>query len=539
MVLKDILEKEKFQYLELLNKNSDIQRTLSNVESTETPDVAKYIPQNTLLLMTGMAFKEQPEKLCKFLEDLNDRACAGVAIKLGRFIDELDQSVMDIANQLGIPILKIPMDQTLGNVYHEVLSYIWDTQNDYLLRALNAQQKISNLILQGSSLKSIIHNIAVILDRPVMIIDIFGRILEYGYTFTKTARQNAQKIIHEIQGKKKLNRETYGVYQKNGCKLCIYPMRGVERTTKYLAALDFDPKDKEENILIMKQILMSLEMYFYRDLYVKYNEMKRKEEFLSVFLEQLETNSWNERQVLAIGECYGLKQMSQYKMVIIQIEKEDKRKFNHVNFSKREERYILIYDWMNYLLNKEEDILIFPQESKWRYICLIQGDQVNDMKYFTNLHDMIKEKFHLDIVVAQGEKILSVINLNHSLKEAEQCLIDGKQDEEYPYLYRFRPKTMKDLLKYLPENEMKDLCIQILKGLAYPKNQMEEELRKTLSTFLFCNNSITRTADSLFVHRNTIKYRLKKCRELLGVDFSDASTCFQLQLALQFTENER
>ena len=66
MVLRDILDRKKFQYLRVLNKKADLDRTVFTVESTETPDVAKYIPQNTLLLLTGMEFKDDPILMCSF-----------------------------------------------------------------------------------------------------------------------------------------------------------------------------------------------------------------------------------------------------------------------------------------------------------------------------------------------------------------------------------------------------------------------------------------------------------------------------------------
>ncbi len=90
--------------------------------------------------------------------------------------------------------------------------------------------------------------------------------------------------------------------------------------------------------------------------------------------------------------------------------------------------------------------------------------------------------------------------------------------------------------RFIPEKEVRDTCKFTLKELAYPQNQTEEELRKTLYTYLFCGSSITKTAESLFVHRNTIKYRLKKCEEILEIDLSEVSNCFQLQLALVLTE---
>lgn len=536
MVLGDLLARKQFQYLKVLNANADLSRTVFTVESTETTDVAKYIPQNTLLLMTGMAFKDNPLHMCSFLEELDEISCAGVAIKLGRFIDKLDERVIAAADQLGLAILQIPMNVTLGQVYREILSYIWENQNDYLLGALNAQKKISNLILQGSSMKSIVNNMTMILNKPVMIMDLFGTILEYGYNYTRADREKTVEDVELLMKGKRLEEEKYSVYQKEGRRFCIHPVKGVSRNTNYIVISDFDPKEKEETVLILEQIIMALEMYFYRSLYVKYNDMEIWEEYRSFFFSQLEKTPESEPQVLTMGKSYGLKKASKYRIVILAMGIEDARKFNPVNFSKNEERFILIYHWMVRMLSDREDVIIFPQKSKWRYICLLHEDMVDDLSIFTQIYEMVREKFDLEITAAQGGVVSAFANITKSLHDAEQCMIDGNRNETYPYILSYKPKNMLELFKFIPEREIRDICEHTLKELAYPRDEMEEELRKTLYTYLSCNGSITKTAETLYLHRNTVKYRLKKCKEILNNDFSDVSSCFQLQLALILTE---
>ena len=65
---------------------------------------------------------------------------------------------------------------------------------------------------------------------------------------------------------------------------------------------------------------------------------------------------------------------------------------------------------------------------------------------------------------------------------------------------------------------------------------MSLELRKTLKTYLDCHCSIIETANLLFVHRNTIRYRIKRCEEILENDLRDPDYCFQVQLCLVFTD---
>ena len=60
----------------------------------------------------------------------------------------------------------------------------------------------------------------------------------------------------------------------------------------------------------------------------------------------------------------------------------------------------------------------------------------------------------------------------------------------------------------------------------------EKELMPTLITYLLdCNSEIKATADTLYVHRNTVLYRLNKIRALLGCDLSQMPMAYDIYLA--------
>ncbi|HEY8692021.1 MAG TPA: helix-turn-helix domain-containing protein [Chloroflexota bacterium] len=59
------------------------------------------------------------------------------------------------------------------------------------------------------------------------------------------------------------------------------------------------------------------------------------------------------------------------------------------------------------------------------------------------------------------------------------------------------------------------------------------QLLPTLEAFFTSNGNLSKTAEMLFVHRNTLMYRLKRIEELTGVTLDDPETRFDLQLALK------
>lgn len=64
------------------------------------------------------------------------------------------------------------------------------------------------------------------------------------------------------------------------------------------------------------------------------------------------------------------------------------------------------------------------------------------------------------------------------------------------------------------------------------------ELIQTLSTWLYHNDSLQQTADKLFIHRNTLKYRLKKIEKILDCNLKDTITKLELFMAIKLYEQQ-
>ncbi len=60
----------------------------------------------------------------------------------------------------------------------------------------------------------------------------------------------------------------------------------------------------------------------------------------------------------------------------------------------------------------------------------------------------------------------------------------------------------------------------------------EEDFLHTLQTFIRCNLNITLTAKELYMHRNTLQYRLDKFQEKTGMDVREFHQAFTVYLAL-------
>ena len=60
----------------------------------------------------------------------------------------------------------------------------------------------------------------------------------------------------------------------------------------------------------------------------------------------------------------------------------------------------------------------------------------------------------------------------------------------------------------------------------------DSNLTQVLQCYLNHNGSVKETADELYVHRNTVNYKLAKIRELTGMDLSSIDARIQLAIGL-------
>lgn len=80
-----------------------------------------------------------------------------------------------------------------------------------------------------------------------------------------------------------------------------------------------------------------------------------------------------------------------------------------------------------------------------------------------------------------------------------------------------------------PTEEIRTFCRTILGPLA--EDAQRDELR-TLEEFLRSHGSVNGVARALFLHRNTVRQRLKRIGRLTGADLEDADQRVQLYLAV-------
>ncbi len=82
-----------------------------------------------------------------------------------------------------------------------------------------------------------------------------------------------------------------------------------------------------------------------------------------------------------------------------------------------------------------------------------------------------------------------------------------------------------------PPSEIREFCERVLGPLATDPDRYEE-LARTLEEYLNAHGSLNEVARRLFLHRNTVRQRLRRIAEITRADLADADARLALQLAM-------
>ncbi|MFG3436367.1 PucR family transcriptional regulator [Nonomuraea sp. NPDC047897] len=160
----------------LIAGESGLGRVVQRLNVMEVPDILAWVKPHELLLTTGYPLRNTPQSLGRLVADLDERGLAALAIKLGRYVDELPGEMVEQADRLGFPLILLPNDVGFDDILNQVLTDILNRQAAVLARAEEAHRALVQVVLAGGGLDEVTEGVAGLLDVAVAAVDGGGRV---------------------------------------------------------------------------------------------------------------------------------------------------------------------------------------------------------------------------------------------------------------------------------------------------------------------------------------------------------------------------
>ena len=172
----------------------------------------------------------------------------------------------------------------------------------------------------------------------------------------------------------------------------------------------------------------------------------------------------------------------------------------------------------NLFPDKQKDFVFNISESDIVLVKEIKpGIESKDLeKLARSIVDTLGSEFYTRVVVGIGTSVAGIKDLARSFKEAQVALEVGKVFDTEKSIVSYDNLGIARLIYQLPTT----LCEMFLREV-FKKGSIESLDHETLFTIqkFFENNlNVSETSRKLFVHRNTLVYRLEKIKKLTGLD---------------------
>ena len=134
------------------------------------------------------------------------------------------------------------------------------------------------------------------------------------------------------------------------------------------------------------------------------------------------------------------------------------------------------------------------------------------------------------VVVGIGTVATHLRDLAKSYKEAQIAIEVGKVFDTEKYVINYENLGIGRLIYQLPTT----LCEMFLQEVfkKNPIDALDKETLFTIHKFFENNLNVSETARKLFVHRNTLVYRLEKIKKLTGLDLREFDDAITFKVAL-------
>ena len=144
--------------------------------------------------------------------------------------------------------------------------------------------------------------------------------------------------------------------------------------------------------------------------------------------------------------------------------------------------------------------------------------------------DTLSSEFFAKVSIGISTVVNNIKDLASAYKEAQVALDVGKVFETEKNIISYENLGIGRLIYQLPTTLCEMFLSEVFKNGSL--DSLDQETLMTIQAFFENNLNVSETSRKLFVHRNTLVYRLEKIRKLTGLDLREFEHAITFKVAL-------
>ena len=186
----------------------------------------------------------------------------------------------------------------------------------------------------------------------------------------------------------------------------------------------------------------------------------------------------------------------------------------------------------NLFPDKNKDFVININETDIALVKEVKNNvEPKDLeKLAHSISDALSTEFYSNALVGIGTTVMGIKDLSRSLKEAQVALEVGKVFDTEKNIVSYDNLGIARLIYQLPTTLCEMFLHEVFKRGSI--ENLDQETLFTIQRFFENNLNVSETSRKLFVHRNTLVYRLEKIKKFTGLDLREFDDAIVFKVAL-------
>jgi len=506
-------------------------REVNTVNMMDAPDIIHFLKQDELLVTTAFHFKDDLTSLLTLIEAMEKQHCSGLGIKTKRFLQEIPKEAINLANKLHLPLLELPVETSLGDIVNKSLSHILDIRTNELHQAMETHQQFTDQIMSGQGIQKIIDNVSNLTQLPVYLLNDHLMPMTFSnrtyplFLHLETLLYNGFSFHLSAS-----SLTTFTLLDEKQHTVTLFPVY-THKQYHYLCILGLIPISDRATILTIKQATNVIAFELMKENALKQHTRRIQNEFFSNFINGTFSTS---DEIISRGKEFGLKDDQRYICAVGEISEEDKKR----SFMQYQTETESIYDTIEFeLQNNQEKIHLFTMDQTFILLLELRGGWKEIEQLFLTLLKRIQMKIsarlkkNLSFGISMYAEELTHVTVSY--KEAKDALYHGNMSGKKQFIELYQPKKVPEILRMIPYEQLKKFYDDTFQSFTDETKKDHQVLLHTLSVYLETHCQLSETAKRLYVHRNTVIYRLEKCEEIIGRSLKEPDETLRLRLAFR------
>lgn len=544
ITVRDAMQIGGLVHCKVVAGEAGLDRTIDSITVMEVPDIVRWLQGNVMLLSSLYPIKDDEEAIGKLVQRLEAAGSSALAIKTEQYIIHIPEIIIQEGNRLHLPIIEIKNEVTYLDIMTPLMERILNERDTGKERLESFYQWMTELAMRGKGLSALIEALEHLTDNKVTVgSDIPSLDMNKGMDIVPL--DHARKYDLKIAKRPiRMNRLLDGTVTP-----CI--VTPIMLNDEFLGDVTcwFSHREPlEQDFYVFDRSMPLFALEFSKIITKADVEQTFKDHVLAdVLLGRVQ----DREDTIERGKRFGWDLTKNYEVLCILAS--DRALENQSNGEQTQwspERKIKLVQQVNSLF-RFDNFKVIVTVLKGMIIVLIpreKGDSqphphrnglyeksTRDTAQTVRQH-LINNFDDLVFTVGIGRFHEGLDGIRKGYAEALQAIKLGKPIGRSGYVHYDDLGIFRLLGQFHDRKELENLYSETLGKLAEYDSVHQGNLLITLQQYFTKNCSLSETAEALYIHVNTMKYRLHKIEQLTGLTVHDAEDRLLLHIGLKISQ---